>query len=77
MGRAVVTIEPFHDNILIHKAAKLDNVDDRMILFRNALGKIIRLTDLTKQKKFRNDTSYTFYFVDLEKRILHMYTIYY
>lgn len=49
MDRAVVTVEPFHDNILrIHKAAKLANVENRITLFKNALGdernKIMRLS---------------------------------
>ena len=48
MGRTVVTVEPFYDNLLrIHKAAKLANVEDKITLFKNGIGdeqnKILRL----------------------------------
>jgi len=39
MGRKVVTVEPFHDNILrIHKAATKANLQDRITLVKNALS---------------------------------------
>lgn len=52
MNRSVVTVEPFHDNILrLHKAAKLANVEKKITLFKNAIGdqrnKIMRLNPVS------------------------------
>jgi FkbM family methyltransferase len=39
MGRKVISIEPFHDNILrLHKAAKLENLTENIMLFTNAIS---------------------------------------
>jgi FkbM family methyltransferase len=39
MGRKVITIEPFHDNIQrIHKAATLEKITDNIILIKNAVS---------------------------------------
>jgi FkbM family methyltransferase len=39
MGRRVISVEPFHDNILrLHKAAKLENLTDNIMLFTNAIS---------------------------------------
>lgn len=39
MGRDVVCLEPFYENLLrIHKAAKLENLADKIILVKNAVS---------------------------------------
>ena len=39
MGRKVLTVEPFYENILrIHKAAKEEGISDNIILVQNALS---------------------------------------
>jgi FkbM family methyltransferase len=39
MGRDVLAIEPFQDNILrIHKAVSLENLQDRIVLIKNAIS---------------------------------------
>ncbi len=39
MGRKVLCVEPFYDNILrIHKAAKLEEIDKNIVLIANALS---------------------------------------
>lgn len=39
MGRDVLAVEPFQDNILrIHKAISLENLQDRIVLLKNAIS---------------------------------------
>ena len=39
MGRDVITVEPFYDNILrIHKASKEEKIEARIKLIKNALS---------------------------------------
>ena len=39
MGRDVLTVEPFHDNVIrIHKAATLENTQNKITLLKNALS---------------------------------------
>lgn len=40
LGRKVISVEPFYDNILrIHKAASLENISNKITLVRNAISK--------------------------------------
>lgn len=39
MGLRVLTVEPFYDNILrLHKAARIERVEDKITLIQNALS---------------------------------------
>jgi FkbM family methyltransferase len=39
LGKDVVAVEPFHDNILrIHKAAKTENITDKITLIKNGIS---------------------------------------
>jgi FkbM family methyltransferase len=52
LGKDVVAVEPFHDNILrIHKAAKTENITDKITLIKNGISNKRNIMELIADTK--------------------------
>jgi FkbM family methyltransferase len=52
LGKDVVAVEPFHDNILrIHKAAKTENITDKITLIKNGISNKRNIMELIADSK--------------------------